>query len=263
MPTKRVEYNKLAATYNQRFKKSKQEQTAAKLQSLALDLAAQNILEVGCGTGRWLADLRQQTSFLYGLDLSDGMLNQAHHWDCCLHLLQGRAERLPFPSGKFDLVYCINAIHHFDRPDEFIYEAFRLLQPAGVCAVIGMDPHGHYQDWYVYRYFKGTYDTDLARFPSWDEVMDWMSAAGFEYSELRHVERIVDPKIGSAVLQDPFLKKETTSQLALLSQEAYTAGLDLIDTSLREAEKHGKEIIFPVDLQLMMLVGWKTEESTD
>jgi tRNA G46 methylase TrmB len=51
MSTRRVEYNKLAATYNQRFKKSKQDQTSVKLQSLAFDLAAQNILEVGCGTG--------------------------------------------------------------------------------------------------------------------------------------------------------------------------------------------------------------------
>ena len=263
MPTKRVDYNKIAATYDRRFTASKQKQTAVKLQSLALDLAAQKILEVGCGTGRWLADLRQHTSHLYGLDLSYGMLKQAHHRDCYLYLLQGRAEQLPFPSGRFDLIYCINAIHHFNQPDVFIYEAFRLLQPAGACAVIGMDPHGHYQDWYAYHYFKGTYETDLDRFPSWDEVMDWMYTAGFEHSDLRHVEHIVDHKEGSAVLQDPFLNKEATSQLALLSQEAYNAGLDRIKKSLREAEKNGKEIIFPVDLQLNMLVGWKAAEYMD
>ena len=154
------------------------------------------ILEVGCGTGKWLADLSASTLYakasrVFGLDLSMGMLRQAHRREPPLRLTRGRAEQLPFPAATFDLVYCVNAIHHFDRPRAFISEACRLLRPGGRLAVIGMDPHGRRESWYVYRYFEGVYETDLRRFPSWADVAGWMatrawpSSAGSSITSMR------------------------------------------------------------------------------
>jgi ubiquinone/menaquinone biosynthesis C-methylase UbiE len=250
-----VDYDRIAPSYNQRFIDGGMQGTATALRRLAQGTGAGRILEVGCGTGHWLATLGPVSGQLYGLDLSAGMLAQAGGQQATLALVRGRAGQLPFPEGCFDLVYCVNALHHFQQQRAFVFEARRLLRRGGLLAVAGMDPRVHRNRWYVYDYFDGTYETDLARFPSWGRVLDWMVAAGFEGVESRWVERIVDPKRGRAVLDDPFLRKDSCSQLALLSDEAYAAGLDRIEAALSSAEAAGETILFATDLLLAMIVG--------
>jgi ubiquinone/menaquinone biosynthesis C-methylase UbiE len=251
-----VDYEGLAPTYDQRFIEGSSSGKATGLLSLARALDAARILEVGCGTGHWLQVLASVAGPIYGLDLSPGMLRQARRRQVPLHLVRGRAAHLPFPGGTFDLVYCVDAIHHFGDPRTFVVEAARLLRPGGALAVVGMDPRTHRDRWYVYDYFPGTYETDLARFPAWDTVLDWMRAAGLARLERRTVERIVDHKTGRGVLADPFLRKEACSQLALLSDEAYAAGLRCVEAALDAAEARGETLTFPTDLHIAMLAGW-------
>ncbi len=251
-----VNYDALAPTYNQRFEEDKDRPaTARTLLELAGNLNAQRILEVGCGTGRWLAEMRTLTAHSYGVDPSTGMLTQARARDLHLRLTRGRGESLPFPDGTFDFVYCVNAIHHMDGQEAFIQEARRVLRDGGALAVIGMDPHEQRETWYVYDYFAGVYETDLARFPSWETVLDWMRAAGFQHVERRPVERIIDHKTSATVLDDPFLQKHASSQLALLSDAEYAAGVQLIKTAIAAAEAAGKTLIFPTGLMMDMVWG--------
>lgn len=252
-----VDYDALAPTYNQRFADDKDRPaTARALLELAGNFNAQRILEVGCGTGRWLAELHAVADRCYGLDPSRGMLAQARNRAAPIHLTRGRGERLPFPDGTFDLAYCVNAIHHMDGQQTFIQEARRVLRDGGALAVIGMDPHEQRHTWYVYDYFEGVYATDLARFPSWETVLDWMRAAGFQNVERRPVERIVDDKTSATVLDDPFLQKHTSSQLALLSDAEYAAGVQRIKTAIAAAEAAGKTLIFPTGLIIDMVWGY-------
>jgi ubiquinone/menaquinone biosynthesis C-methylase UbiE len=267
-PSLCVDYDRIAPTYNQRYVENERSDTAEALLACTDQIAAERgyaprVLEVGCGTGRWLAELRAVTPHVVGLDLSAGMLAQARKLGReslrklagpPAGLARGRAEQLPFPEARFDLVYCVNAIHHFDQPRAFISEARRLLRPGSALAVVGMDPRGRRQSWYVYRYFDGVYETDLRRFPSWAEIADWMSAEGLAV-ECRVVERIFDPKRGREVLDDPFLRKTSCSQLALLSQGAYRAGLRRIHDALDRAEAAGETLTFPVDTPLAMISG--------
>ena len=253
MNDRAVDYDQLAPTYDRRFRDDGARGTTVALLELARDMGAHRILEVGCGTGRWLSDLGPTASQLYGLDLSSGMLQRARSRDGALRLIRGRAGRLPFPAEMFDLVYCVNAIHHFDAQRLFVTEAHRLLRQGGALAVVGMDPHGRRESWYVYDFFAGTYETDLMRFPAWGTVLDWMIAAGFEDAAWRAVEHIWDPKIGRAVLDDPFLQKHACSQLALLSDEAYAAGLERIRQSLEVAEAANQELVFVSDIRVGML----------
>jgi SAM-dependent methyltransferase len=184
------------------------------------------------------------------------MLARAQQRQGLRRLVRGRAGCLPFPTGTLDLVYCVNAIHHFKSPREFVFEARRLLHPGGALSVSTMDPRQLRGRWYVYDYFAGTYETDLARFPSWGTILDWMAAAGFQRIQWQPVDQIVDTKVGRAVLDDYFLKKEACSQLTLLSDEEYQAGLRRIEAALAGAKARGETITFPVDLFLAMVVGW-------
>jgi len=182
------------------------------------------------------------------------MLAQAQAREEEFSLVRGRACETPFADGCADLVYCVNAIHHFQRQRDFVLEARRLLRHGGTLVVAGMDPRAHRHRWYIYDYFLGTYETDLERFPSWGTIADWMIEVGFERLEWRLVERIEDPKVGREIFSDPFLEKDACSQLSLLSDEAYAAGLRRIATALTEAEAKGTSITFATDLLQAMLL---------
>ncbi len=253
----RVDYDRVAATYDRRFAKDEPRPTASALRALIRETGGRRVLEVGCGTGYWLGGLRPAADELYGLDYSAGMLAQANTGRERLLLVQGRAGQLPFAAASFDLVYCVNAIHHFDHRRAFVFEAERLLRPGGSLAIVGLDPRAHRHRWYIYDYFDGAYDADLGRFPPWGAVTSWMASAGYGGTELRPVERIEDHKQGHEVLEDPFLRKDAASQLSLLCDAAYAAGLARIRAALAAAEAAGKNILFPVDISLQMLVGWK------
>jgi len=272
MPDRSVNYDQVAPTYNRRFNAQKDRLIAAVLIELVRATRANRLLEIGCGTGRWLADIQAARipalGCLYGLDRSAGMLAQARSRMLGLQLVQGLAESLPFPEASFDLVYCVNALHHFNQPEQFVDQAFRLLRPGGQLAVIGMDPRNFLAAsnrpararWYVYEYFDGTLETDLQRFPSWGQVLDWMTSAGFEDAQLQPVEHVRDTKTGEAVWSDPFLEKNSTSQLILLTEEEYQAGLDCIQAALLKAEAARQKLTFAVDLLIDMLVARKPDE---
>jgi hypothetical protein len=147
-------------------------------------------------------------------------------------------------------------LHHFPEPARFVAEAQRLLRPGGGLAVVTLDPHTWPGDWYVYDYFPGTRQTDLARFPSAGRLLDWMAGAGFQRATWQLVERIDQTLAGREVLQDHFLKKEGTSQLALLSDAAYQAGLAHLEAALDAAEARGETLTFRAGLRLGALVGY-------
>ncbi len=255
MADARVNYDQIAPTYDQRYTVSQFEGIAAALRSLTRDTGAERVLEVGCGTGRWLAELQPVIRQVYGTDLSLGMLQQAKQRPESLSLICGHASHLPFPDAVFDLIFCVNAFHHFSQPRVFVSEARRLLRPGGALAIMGMDPHAGRDRWYLYDYFVGTYETDLRRFSSSGTILDWMVAADFDRAEWRVVEHIVHQHVGRVVLEDPILQKHGTSQLALLTDEEYAAGMGRIKAALSEAEAAGKTLVFPVDICLTMIAG--------
>jgi hypothetical protein len=84
-----------------------------------------------------------------------------------------------------------------------------------------------------------------------------MADAGFERVALEAIERINDPKHGRSVLEDPFLQKNACSQLALLTDDAYEAGLRRIEAALKAAEAAGEGLVFRTDLSIAMLTGLK------
>lgn len=250
-----VNYDRLAATYNQRFSAGAPASTTIALHQLAGEINPQAILEVGCGTGYWLAGLQHAfpTARCCGLDLSAGMLRQAQQRGNNVSLLRARAEQMALLSHSFDLVYTINAIHHFTQPQSYLQEARRLLRPGGALLVMGMTPSAP-EEYYPYQYFPGVYETDLERFPSWGQLLDWCQASGFTNVRWRLVETLDQSMRGEAIFDDPFLPQHATSQLALLSPEAYAQGLERIRQRLAQSSQNTQSVIFPVILRFYALI---------
>jgi SAM-dependent methyltransferase len=199
--------------------------------------------------------MRSDARRIFGLDLSIGMLRKARERESSLSLVRGSAEILPFRSHSFDLIFSVNAIHHFIRPAEFVREARRLLKPGGSLASIALDPHHGRDRWYVYDYFPETLEIDRERYPSVGRVADWMIAAGFDRVECRTADRIVQNLTGDQILRDPMLHKNGTSQLVLLGDEAYAAGMARIKAAIQRAQAAGEPAVFPIDVSLMMEIG--------
>ena len=257
MQTK-LNYDQIASDYNQRYPDSQTWDRGQALLKLASQLKAKTILEVGSGTGFWLNLLHQVTPRLYGLDFSAGMISQARKQPAPIKLTRGTATQLPYQSGTFDLLYCVDAIHHFGDHRAFIAEAFRVLKKGGALAVLGHDPHEAGEgSWYIYNYFEDVYDTDLRRYPSGKSVMDWMKADGFQNISAQEVEKIVNIHVGDGVFNDPFIKQNATSQLALLSAEKYQSGLKRIREALEQARAGNERIVFRSQISVKMFLGYK------
>jgi ubiquinone/menaquinone biosynthesis C-methylase UbiE len=249
-----VDYDQVAPTYDQRYAALTYHGVASTLLPLVRAASTDRILEVGCGTGHWIAELGTACAQVYGLDLSLGMLGQAPR-DLHGRLVCGEAGHLPFCNASFDLMICVNALHHFAARRRFLFQAREALRSGGRLAVIGLDPHAGTDDWYLYHYFEGTRQADLARYPSADLIERWMTESGFVDVTSGIAERMAYSLHGSEVFRSPFLQKSGTSQLALLTEEAYAAGLERIKADLEQAQRAGVDLEFVVDISFALVLG--------
>ena len=105
------------------------------------------VLDVGCGTGRWLRRLAQRGLRPVGIDLTTGMLQRASAGGLGCPLLAARAEHLPFPDGHFDLVSSVTVVQHLPEPcqERALKEMARVLRSGGHLVVLelirGRAPH--------------------------------------------------------------------------------------------------------------------------
>jgi demethylmenaquinone methyltransferase/2-methoxy-6-polyprenyl-1,4-benzoquinol methylase len=95
---------------------------------LALN-SGQSLLDIGGGTGLIAEQLAGQVGRACVLDPSPGMLEQGQSKGLCL--VQGVAERLPFPSGSMDRLLMVDAFHHLLDQERTVSELARVLAPGG------------------------------------------------------------------------------------------------------------------------------------
>jgi ubiquinone/menaquinone biosynthesis C-methylase UbiE len=181
------------------------------------------------------------------------MLKKVTQADRCKNIVNGDANFLPFRENYFDLIFCVNALHHFQEKKQFIIDAAKYLSPGGMIVIIGVDPRCENDDWYIYDFFESTYEDDLIRFPAWDEIEDWMNQAGLNNVAAKIIDEIRSDKIGEEVLSDAWLQKGGTSQLSKLNDEEYGKGYKKVLEALDE----NKEKIFKVRITFKMIYGMK------
>ena len=102
----------------------------------------QHILDVGCGTGRWLARLEAlQPASLTGTDSSAEMLRRARaKLTASTHLLQSDACHFPVAVASQDLILSSFVLSYLDDLPAFASACMRALRPGGYLLLSDMHP---------------------------------------------------------------------------------------------------------------------------
>lgn len=93
-----------------------------------------NVLDLGCGNGRFYDDIRGKGADYWGVDPSEKLIAIAKDNYPEADFLVAEAFNLPFESDFFDIVYSIAVLHHIPGTDlrqQFLLEAKRVLKTDG------------------------------------------------------------------------------------------------------------------------------------
>lgn len=160
-----------------------QDEVVAKLRAAG----SQRVADIACGTGILAARIQSELRppEVYGVDMSDGMLEQARARSPEVRWMKGPAERLPFEDGSLDAVVTTSAFHFFDQPAA-MREFNRVLVPGGLVAVATITPP---LPKVLDRFAAG--NSTVMHSPTPAEMRKLFTGAGFEITDQRPVDRPV------------------------------------------------------------------------
>jgi demethylmenaquinone methyltransferase/2-methoxy-6-polyprenyl-1,4-benzoquinol methylase len=126
-----------------------------RLRRWLIDLAelksGEHVLDVGCGTGTLLLSAAERvgpSGAVCGIDAATEMIAYARHKAAsrgvALEVVEGSAEKLPYPDSSFDVIFCTFVLHHLpeDMRGGAIGEMRRVLRPGGRMVVADLRPPG-------------------------------------------------------------------------------------------------------------------------
>jgi SAM-dependent methyltransferase len=116
-----------------------------------LDLAALDggevVADVGCGNGRYLAELarRGHAGPVLGVDMSPGMLAAARSGAPRARLMVADATALPVRDAAAGLTLAMHMLYHVPEPDRAVRELRRITRPGGR-AIVGLNGADHLRE---------------------------------------------------------------------------------------------------------------------
>jgi SAM-dependent methyltransferase len=189
------------------------------------------VLEVGCGTGNYIAALVAHVGCRgWGIDPSVEMLDRAQDQvarrSLAVQLAPGLAEKLDLLDRQFDLIFSVDVIHHVQDRATYIQEASQALVPGGhLCTVTD-------SEWIIRRreplstYWPETVPVELARYPRIDHLAALYREVGLDALERDQAEHC-------ATLTDiQAYRDRAFSSLHLISEPAFLQGLVRLERDL-------------------------------
>jgi SAM-dependent methyltransferase len=111
-------------------------------------LEGRRILDVGCGLGMYVRQMRRFSDDVYGVDVDPDKVARAS--TTLPNIYTAPAEALPFPDNYFDVILLHEVIEHVDDDRQTIVEAYRCLRPGGHIVIYApnrlylFETHGFY-----------------------------------------------------------------------------------------------------------------------
>lgn len=97
----------------------------------------QNVLEVGCGAGRFTELLVKNGANTHSTDLSIAVIaNKENIGDKANYqIAQANVYHLPYPEKSFDIVICLGVIQHTPSSEKTINALWQMVKPGGILVI--------------------------------------------------------------------------------------------------------------------------------
>lgn len=153
------------------------------LASLLPNLVGSKVLDLACGTGRWLAPLLSRGArAVVGIDFSTAMLGVArksHRGRSGLVLADGL--HLPFQASVFDFVLSSFALNHFEDLQALAQELARAMKLEGRLLLSEMHPDACARGWRPgFRDIRGSVQIKTVNHPA-QRVISSFRSNGFAF----------------------------------------------------------------------------------
>lgn len=134
------------------------------------------VLDAGCGAGRFATHLAQRTDTVTALDVSESLVERAQrsandYGLTNMHCVVGNIRALSYPDDTFDLVTCLDVLYMFDDPMEGLRELVRVTKPGG--QIVLLNPSSTMNPWSAQTYCDEHNFKDFQR----DSFLAWSTAA--------------------------------------------------------------------------------------
>jgi len=146
------------------------------------EMAEMTVLDVACGTGRWLGHfLNRGTRLSAGFDLAPEMLNEARRKPLVQNrLIQADCLSIPVRSNAVDLAICSFAVSYVGDLCCFARELSRIVKEGGHLFISDFHPSGHRRGWKrSFRYNGGTIEVSSFQY-SIGGICDAFETEGFD-----------------------------------------------------------------------------------
>jgi len=141
-----------------------------------------NIVDIGCGTGRFTEALSTHFSALViGIDPSVNMLVTARKTKSSqlIEFIRGLAENIPLAKDSADLAFLSMTYHHIQDKDKAAIEFARILKRGGFLCVRTSTLEA--LDSYLWlEFFPSAREIELSRIPSRDNLIAFLQSKGFQ-----------------------------------------------------------------------------------
>jgi SAM-dependent methyltransferase len=170
--------------------------------------AGRTLLDLGCGSGYWLAGYADEAAEVIGVEPDPRLLPLAAARDPRVRVLHGSAEHIPLDDHSVDVVHARFAYFFPPGCDAGLAEVMRALRPGGTLVVIGNDLRaGEFAE--LLRAAEG------ALVPAGGEETDaWWAARGADRITVRSMWRFTSRADLEAVLRMEFPLKVADPWLA-------------------------------------------------
>lgn len=149
-------------------------------------MEGKRVLDLACGTGRWLAWLMTRgASSGVGVDSSPAMLGAAKRKSGVKgRLVQADCRAIPFANAVFDLVVCSFAVGHFPDLPGVAREVGRVAAAGADVYVSDLHPRAYGQGWRAgFRDSRGAAEITTWPRSAQEFLAPWFSA-GFDCAQL-------------------------------------------------------------------------------
>src|ERR1700730_12264955 len=197
----------------------------------AAPIAADLVIEVGCGTGRLTLPLAAVTPGRgEGGHSESKMLDVARAKDSAgrVEWVRGSAYRLPVGNGEAAVVMMVMVVHLLRQRVRAFSETRRVVAPGGRLSLWTFTPR-HVEEFYLNAYFPSIAVIDRPRFPPVETLTSELHRAGFE--DVRVEVREEPRRIDIAEVVDR-VRGRYISTLSLLPPLEYRLGLQRLEEML-------------------------------